>query len=147
MLILGIDPGVKGGLALVNDWGVVELRALRPDMTETQLVETVRGALAFKPQAVYVENVQHMTGDGAQGSHTFGYVKGLLRGAVLMAGYEIRGVYPAVWQGAMKCLSGGVKKVTKRRAGEVFPFSTFTNATADAALIAEFGRRKELGLR
>jgi hypothetical protein len=47
-----------------------------------------------------------------------------------------------VWQGALECLSGGSKNVTKLRAQQLFPGEKVTHGSADALLIAEYGRRR-----
>lgn len=144
--VMGVDPGTKGGIAvLAADGRVAFLRALRPEMPEPDVVEAVRqAAIALRREGAttcFFEKVQHMTGDGAQGSHTFGYVKGLLRGCVLTNGISIKDVYPAMWQARLDCLSRGNKNVTKKRAAELFPTVKMTHAVADALLIAEYGRR------
>jgi len=50
-------------------------------------------------------------------------------------------IAPGVWQRNMGCLSGGDKKVTYRKAQELFPKIRITHAIADACLIAEYARR------
>jgi hypothetical protein len=47
----------------------------------------------------------------------------------------------------MRCLTKGDKNVSKARAQELFPALKITHATADALLIAEYGRRLNLGLK
>jgi len=44
----------------------------------------------------------------------------------------------------LECLTGGNKNVSKAKAKELFPGTKFTHTTADATLIAEFGRRRIL---
>lgn len=144
---LGVDPGVRGGLALLRpDGSISRLVSLRPDMLEADVVDEVRIMVnllkSYKSSACFFEKVGHMTGDGAQGSHTFGSIKGLLRGALLMAEVRPRDVYPQVWQAEMGCLTGGNKNVSKYRAMEIWPHERWTHAVADAALIGEYGRRR-----
>lgn len=145
--VLGVDPGVRGGLALLRaDGSVAHLRAFRPDMEEHELVDAVRTAVimlnSYNSLACFFERVQHMTGDGAQGSFTFGKVNGLLRGSLLALGVKPRDVLPMMWQAGMECLTAGDKNVSKRRALQLFPRETITHAVADALLIAEYGRRR-----
>jgi hypothetical protein len=64
---------------------------------------------------------------------------------LVAAGLPFELVSPAMWQRAMGCLSGGDKNVTKRKAQELFPDLYITHATADALLIAEYGRRLRTG--
>lgn len=144
---LGIDPGVDGGLAVLRgDATVAHLRAFRPSMTHAELIEAVRFGLkmlvAENSRSVFMEKVGHMTGDGGQGSNTFGRVDGLLRGGVLMAGFKPVDVYPQAWQAALECMTGGNKNISKRKAMELWPLEKWTHAVSDAALIAEYGRRR-----
>lgn len=150
-MIAGIDPGVRGGVAITHGVGILDqmVRAFKPSMTHRELVELLREVL--KPEAkvrpvVYVEKVGVHKRDGRKGANTFGRVDGLIRGAVLAWGLELREVAPVRWQSELGCLSGGNKNVTKRKALEMFPDlrARITHATADALLIAEYGRRAEL---
>lgn len=160
--ILGIDPGVSGGLAvLAADGTPVHHEGFQPGMTETALVAAVSLGLnkltTFGFTRVYIENVQYIgarpdqgkKGDGGQGAFTFGRVVGLLHGAVLMWQRE-RGrgslhlVTPMMWQMKLECLTGGVKNISKAKALELFPSIKMTHAIADAYLIAEHGRREML---
>lgn len=146
--VIGVDPGVKGGVAFLwGDGSIAKVIAFQPWMTHREVVDLLRGPIEVlslsspeRPVA-FVEKVGYMPGDGGKGSNTFGRVDGLLRGALLMARVEIRDVYPMVWQTKMECLSGGNKNVTKTRAQSLFPGIKVTHAIADALLIAEYGRR------
>ena len=145
---LGIDPGVSGGIAVIRPDGVVGfLRGFTPGMLEEDLVAAVKQAISELQVsdpgrgAVFIEKVGYRPTDGGQGAFTFGSVFGLLRGAVLMAGYRPRYVYPQAWQARMDCLTGGVKNVSKAAAAKLFPKERITHAVADALLIAEYGRR------
>lgn len=146
---LGIDPGVRGGLAVLRvDGSVRATLPFRPGMTHEQLVcvvatgvEQLRGEGS---RSVYVEKVGYIRGDGGQGAFTFGRVDGLIRGALIALGFPPESVAPMQWQAALGCLSGGNKNVTKRRAQEQWPSVKWTHAIADAALIAEYGRRRQL---
>lgn len=147
LAVLGVDPGVNGGLALLRaDGSISYVQGFRPTMTHTEVVDIVRiGAnllKAYGSSMAFVEKVGYMPGDGGQGANTFGRVDGLLRGALLMAEISVRDVPPQQWQTAMLCLSGGNKNVTKNRALELFPGQKITHAVADALLIAEYGRRR-----
>lgn len=157
--VLGIDPGVRGGLAVVDQDGVpVHTEAFQPGMTQAALISCVRLALYRLDGLrcdlwVYHELVGTMPHDGRVGANTFGRVDGLLRGAVLMwiaerGRGQVREAPPMIWQSRMDCLSGGDKNVTKAKALELFGSRVkVTHGVADALLIAEFGRRSLLGIR
>lgn len=146
--IIGIDPGVKGGLAVL-DWNGTPLRvtAFRPDMTHRELVDCVVDASillrATGGNRCVIEKVGFIKGDGGKGANTFGRVDGLLRGAALALGLDVHDVYPMAWQAGMGCLTGGNKNISKDKALELFGDYGFkiTHMVADALLIAEYGRR------
>jgi hypothetical protein len=144
MSVMGVDPGVRGGLAvLCGDGTVAHVCAFRPDMTHGELVGAVRRGLEILAwqggHSVFVEKVGYMPGDGGKGANTFGRVDGLIRGALHAIGYPPTDVSPMTWQAAMECLTGGNKNVSKNKAKELYPDLKMTHAIADALLIARYG--------
>ena len=143
--VMGIDPGVRGGLAvLADDKKVMSVVAFKPSMTRAELVNHINVACALlrvcRGDYCYLEKVGYIRGDGGKGSFTFGRIYGMLEGALVANGVEIVDVYPVKWMGAMGCLSGGNKNVTKQKALETFPTERpITHAVADALLIAAYG--------
>jgi len=145
--VFGVDPGVNGALAVLLSAGdVAFVRGLKPDMTETDvdgimdaMVSVMKG---YESRIGFFEKVQHMTGDGGQGSHTFGYIKGYLRAGLRARGMVLIDVYPQAWQAYLGCLSGGDKNVTKRFAAALFPSLKVTHGIADGLLVAEYGRQR-----
>ncbi len=149
-MILGIDPGTKGGLAVLNSAGQPLFLYDLEDCTLKEAEQAVKEAARLAWYGVcYLEKVGYIKGDGGKGAFTFGKVYGLLYGAVLAHKLEVIDVFPQRWQGAMQCLTGGVKRVSRLRAKSLWPSisKNITDNTADALLIAEYGRRQILGLR
>jgi hypothetical protein len=145
--VMGVDPGCEGGVVVLKgDGAVAWLAPFHGAMTHTEFVGTVTAGLvalrAELSRAVVVEKVGVMPKDGRKGANTFGRVDGLIRGALLALSYAPIDATPMLWQAAMECLTGGNKNVTKRRAKEIWPGIKWTHNTADAALIAEYGRRR-----
>jgi hypothetical protein len=148
-VIIGIDPGVKGGLCLMTDGGLVVETISLTGLKEKEVTFALAkwSEVCDDPPAVFIEKVGHIRGDGAGGSFTFGAVFGLLRGIVLGLGWNPRYVYPMMWQSALNCLSGGNKNVTKGMAISLFPDyhakrpRGIVHDIADSILIAEYGRR------
>lgn len=143
--VLGIDPGIRGGLAILKPNGEIDyIRAFRPDWGRHELIMALNCAtdllLLYQRGACFIENVGYIRGDGAKGSFTFGNVAGLIEGHVRTKGITPEFVYPAIWQSKMRCLSHGDKNVTKRRAAELYPNENWTHATSDAVLIARYGQ-------
>lgn len=141
---MGYDPGVTGCIAVATDVGPMYVGAIKNDMTEKEVLAVVRPAIemlrAYDGNTCFVERVQHMTGDGGKGSFTFGGIYKLVRGMLLMADVDLKGVYPQTWQAKMGCMTGGRKVISTRRANKLFPNMRFTENTADGTLIAEYGR-------
>jgi len=89
----------------------------------------------------YLEQVSAMPGQGVTSCFTFGNGYGHLEMALTAAGIPFERVRPQKWQQAMGCMTAGDKNVSKRKAQELFPSVKITHSTADALLIAEYGRR------
>lgn len=143
--VLGYDPGVNGGLVVLDAaGGVAFCRGLNDKMGENESLEVAWAAASALLKAGgwegYAEKVGHMSGDGGKGSHTFGYTKGLVRGALRTRGVTLYNVPPQLWQAKLSCMTGGQKNVSKRRAAELFPEVKVTHKVGDALLIALYGR-------
>lgn len=139
MKIIGIDPGKDGGIAFQSgDGGPASLR-----MPETvgDLVDRLRLLASAGHRLAYVERVHSSPQMGVVSAFTFGRGVGNIEAACQALGISLVWVTPAVWQKAMGCMTKGDKNVSKRRAQELFPTLKVTHATADALLIAEYGRR------
>jgi len=141
MLIIGIDPGASGGIAVIDTDGVPDLFKL--DATEKDCMEYLSGlpGEAF----AYLERVHSMPKQGVASSFKFGQSYGFLRGLLIGLGIPFEEVTPQKWQKAMGCMSKGDKNVTKGRAQQLFPQIKVTHAIADALLLAEYGRRIRCG--
>lgn len=156
MLIIGIDPGVSGGIGAI-DTKTGEAWAISMPETESDLSTELKALKAGRERvAVYLERVSAMPSFGAPGARRarqgassqwkFAQSYGMIRGCLAMGDFVRTFISPGVWQKELQCLSGGDKKITKARAQELFPSLKLTHHTADAVLIAEYGRRAELGL-
>ena len=140
--ILGIDPGLSGGLAVVGQ-DIVE--CYKMPATEKDVFSAIRELLGrTKIRKAYIEKVHSMPRQGVSSTFTFGTNYGGLRMALIALEIPFEAVAPGVWQRTMGCLSKGDKNVTKARAQELYPAlgRRITHATADALLIATFGLRK-----
>lgn len=144
---MGYDPGVTGGISVVDDHGIVLMEPLKRGMTERDVLAVVRLGIhrlrIADGNVCYVEKVGYIRGDGGKGSFTFGGIYKLVRGMLLMADVELKSVTPMIWQSRMECLTGGNKNVSKARAKVLFPGEKFTHATADATLIAKYGQIRQ----
>lgn len=112
-----------------------------PD-TETDILEVLRGCAEHRPLFAYLEKVGAFPKQGLASTWKFAQGYGLLRGFLLALEIPFETVAPGVWQRALGCLTHGDKNVSKRRGQELFPHLHLTHATADAVLIATYGRRR-----
>jgi hypothetical protein len=156
--IIGIDPGVTGGIAWITDGKpcVEKMPDTLQDLWE--LIRDIRGPLHWTPEPeckAYIEQVHvapsfAKSADGKENTHrmgarsafTFGRGYGNLEMALVAAGIPFERVLPRKWQAALGCLTKGDKNVSKRRAQELYPQLKITHATADALLIATYGTRQ-----
>jgi hypothetical protein len=154
-VVIGIDPGAGGGIGVVipgSSFGdtVMDVDYKRSmtkmPATEADLVSFFQTAAKHDP-AVFMEKVHAMPGNGVVSMFSFGENNGSIKTALAAAGLLERVVFirPQEWQKSLGCLTKGDKKVSKKAAETMFPNLTITHATADALLIAEYGRRVVTG--
>lgn len=143
---IGIDPGKLGGIAVLEDTGRIDLLKLQT-ATEADVVSFLEEAKARAGGThAMIERVRSSPQMGVTSAFTFGCGYGTLKGILAALKIPFEEVLPRKWQSRLDCLSGGNKNVTKRRAQELFPKETWTHATADAILIAAYGRWNSLSL-
>lgn len=139
---LGIDPGVKGGIALVQDgWADAWMLA---GMTEHDVSERVQNLLLrFTIKSALIEKVQSFPQMSKPASFKLGQSYGFLRGLLVAHQIRFEDIPPGRWQQYMRCKSGGDKRITKAAAQRLFPHLSITHDTADALLIGELARRRD----
>lgn len=145
-MVIGLDPGVSGGIAVLRDDGQV-VEVYRMPATERDLLDRLSPwPRAYRTYGI-LERVSASPQMGVVSAFTFGRHYGALLMALTAAGIRFDQVTPQTWQKALGCLSKGDKNITKRRAQQLFPDQKITHAIADALLLAEFGRRTDPRLR
>jgi hypothetical protein len=137
--IIGIDPGKGGGIAWIYDG-----RPCVEKMPDTlkDLFDLLLDIASNSDCSAYLEQVASSPQMGVKSAFTFGNGFGHLEMALTACSIPFQRIRPQAWQKELGCMSKGDKNVTKRRAQELFPELTITHATADALLIAEYGRRQ-----
>ena len=144
MLIIGIDPGKSGGVGWMDMAATAPMASKMPE-TVHELASLMRGLIEDETSLkVYLERVHAMPGQGVTSMFSFGQGLGQIEGVLAALAIPYEWVTPQKWQAAMACKTGGDKNVSKRKALELFPGTKWTHATADCALICEYGRRMEL---
>lgn len=146
-MIVGIDPGNSGAVALVSHLGVLE------DAFDMPVVDkAVSPALLFQALDDYyadvdlcvIERVASMPKQGVASTFKFGTAYGIAQGVVAGLGWRTVLVTPQTWKKAMGCTAD--KERSRRLAIERWPDRAHLFARkkddgrAEAALMAEYGR-------
>lgn len=139
MRVLGIDPGMSGAIAMFD--GAFDPQFIRLDETEADISSILCSWISQQPCHAFIEKVHSMPKQGVASSFKFGKCYGFLRGLLIALRVPFEEVTPQRWQKEMECLTKGDKNVSKARAQQLFPNVKVIHATADALLIAEYGRR------
>jgi hypothetical protein len=149
MNILGIDPGQRGSIVIINKRGVIIYQQVMGE-----IVDMYKVLKDFNIFRCYIEKAQAMAkpGVGRGLSSTFNYGKhyGELRGMLLISEISFMEIPPQRWQKKMlgKFSKGESKKVALLKARQLWPAEAFIpprcrvphDGIIDAALIAEYGR-------
>jgi len=146
MIFLGIDPGASGGVGNLSvRLSDGRLRNYHADgfknKTPLEIYHMIHFSRPGQDAFAILEKVHAMPKQGVSSTFKFGQSFGMLEGYLVAAGIPHELVSPAVWQRKLGCLSKGDKNVTKAAAQRLFPDIKITHATADALLLAEYGRR------
>jgi len=159
MIFIGIDPGLKGGLAVIDGSLIADLRIMpavkvgnKKQLDERQLVHLFKGWKSGTEITTYIELVGSRPGQGVTSMFNFGLGWGIVRGILsgLSISYEL--VRPQAWKKVM--LAGMPKGSEYQVASRLWPdqswmatprCTTAHDGMIDAALIAEYGRRRWSG--
>lgn len=150
---IGIDPGANGGIAVLTDMGeVVFLIKMPPTPADLHEFLTELCTMCKRDDVTltaYMEDVGHgMPGQSSRATAMFARHCGHLEMALLSLGIRTETVTPAKWQKVFQLGKSSGDKTEwknklKAKAQQLFPVISrqITLATADALLIAEYGRR------
>lgn len=148
--VIGIDPGKGGGIAVLEGSSVVDVSPM-PD-TIYDLLETLREYSRYEGVVCYLEDVGHgMPGQSSKATATFARHCGHLEMALLALGIPTTTVTPNKWMKSYQLGKSSAftktqwKNRLKAKAQQLFPTlgKKITLATADALLIANYGRLTE----
>lgn len=151
MRVLGIDPGLTGGLAVVEA-SPSGIRLVRAGDIETSGEKWKRrvqtsAVLAFlqdtKPDQAFIERAQAMPDQGASSGFVYGRAVGALETCVEGMQVPLTVIEVTAWKKAHS-LKGGDKENSRQRALWLFPGTgvferKMDHGRAEAALIAWFG--------
>ena len=147
-LIVAIDPGVNGGIALLDRDGVVTGGKM-PETSIDVVSFLVEVSNTAKEVDCYLEEPPLYAGKNIPGSAIgkLMWNTGVLYGAAVCLGWKMHRVRPAIWQKAHTCGTKGElsstawKNKLKARAAELFPTVDVTLWNADALLILDAAKR------
>jgi crossover junction endodeoxyribonuclease RuvC len=154
MIILGVDPGIRGGLAVVSDTDgiamlidAIDIPTIGTGARERVDVAAVRDFIErYKPALALIERTQAMPRQGASSGFKYGRATGALETAIILCAVPIEIVEPTAWKRHWR-LPGKDKERARQRALELFPAAhgllarKKDHGRAEAALIALFGIR------
>jgi len=146
-MLLAIDPGLSGGLAVHRPDAGASAFPMPP--TEGDVVDALRSLLVEGVTHAWVENVPWVTGGRISPASTGKLQRnvGVLHGALLALGIPHTLVAPQDWQKPLRlgtrsgcATSTEWKNKLKAEAQRRFPGLAVTLATADALLLLDYAR-------
>lgn len=157
MSTVGIDPGLNGALACIADDGrlmhtadmptvqVKRGRGFKTEVSPSLLAHLLAIQFSEPPLLAVLEDVNATPQMGTTSAFSFGRSKGVLEGALAMLAWPVEYVAPATWKKAMgltkdkgACRAAALK-AWPAQAGDFARVKD--DGRAEAALLAEFGRR------
>lgn len=166
---IGIDPGVKGCISIVDETGkFVESFFLLKNTKNVDAVEISNTLLNLSKYEdnchVIIENIHAIFGSSAKGTFNFGFIAGLIEGVIATIGLPYTKVNPKIWQKEMfrgvnvmtkpsttgKTQVIDTKKMSFLASHRIFPTVDLRRTSkckneddnfSDSLLMAEYGRR------
>ena len=153
MIVLGIDPGIRGGLAVVSDCGIgtlidaIDIPVVGSGARERVDVAAVRNFVRqHQPDLALIERAQAMPRQGSSSGFKYGKATGALEPAIVLSAIPLEIVEPTAWKRFWK-LPPKDKERSRQRALELFPAAHALlnlkkhHGRGEAALIALYGPR------
>ena len=153
MKIIGIDPGLSGAIAILEDKKVKNIfdmpvmsegKKNKRQLNSAQLVKLLKDIISDNEEvAVIVENVSAMPGQGVTSMFNFGQTFGAIKGICAALGLPIFFVRPAKWKKHFDLINSS-KDASRTKAIEMYPSLSDQLSKkkdvnkSDAILIARF---------
>ena len=153
MKIIGIDPGLSGGIAVLENNKVLSIfdmpvmsegKKNKRQLNSAQLVKLLKDNVSKSEEiSVVVEQVNAMPGQGVTSMFNFGQTFGAIKGICAALGWPIFFVRPSKWKKHFELINSS-KDSSRTKAIEMYP--SLSNDLAkkkdvnksDAILIARF---------
>ena len=155
MRIIGIDPGLSGGIAILDDLKIYDIfdmpimpegKKNKNQLNSAQLVNILNKHVLKKENTfVIVEQVSAMPGQGVTSMINFGQTFGSIKGICAALGLPIFYVRPAKWKKHFELINSS-KDASRTKVIEMYPSISSRLAKkkdvnkADAILIARYFR-------
>ena len=155
MRIIGIDPGLSGGIAILDDLKICDIfdmpimsegKKNKNQLNSAQLVNLINKHILKKDETfVIVEQVSAMPGQGVTSMFNFGQTFGSIKGICAALGLPIFYVRPAKWKKHFELINSS-KDASRTKVIEMYPAISprLTKKKdvnkADAILIARYFR-------
>ena len=130
MKIIGIDPGLNGAIAVLQENKVKEIfdvpvmpegKKNKRQLNSAQLVKLLKDIISDnKEVAVIVENVSAMPGQGVTSMFNFGQTFGAIKGICASLNLPIFYVRPAKWKKHFDLINAS-KDASRTKAIEMYP--------------------------
>jgi crossover junction endodeoxyribonuclease RuvC len=155
MKILGVDPGIRGGLAIVRVddvsilVGAIDIPVIGIKAKERVDTLTIRDWITqHAPQHAVIERAQAMPKQGASSGFKYGRAVGAIEAAIELSEIPLTIIEPTAWK-KFHQIHGRDKEAGRQRALQLFPAAHALLARkkdhgrAEAALIALAWHRTE----
>ena len=141
-IVLGIDPGVNGGLAFLYSDGRIEARDIPNVAGEVDIDATSRLIGSYAPEAAIVERASSMPMQGVASTFKYGAAYGALRAICACLEIPHHLVTPGVWKRHFRLDAD--KEKSRALAIRLWPGTGLferkkDHGRAEAALIARYG--------
>ena len=153
MIIIGIDPGLSGGIAVLNNNKVIELfdmpvmadgKKNKKQLNSALLAKLIKESTSNASEsAVIVEQVNAMPGQGVTSMFNFGQTFGAIKGICATLELPIFFVRPSKWKKHFELINSS-KDASRTKAIEMYPHLAEKLSKkkdvnkSDAILIARF---------
>ena len=130
MKIIGIDPGLSGGIAVLENNKVLDIfdmpvmsegKKNKRQLNSAQLVKLIKDNISKNEEvSVVVEQVNAMPGQGVTSMFNFGQTFGAIKGVCAALGLPIFFVRPAKWKKHFELINSS-KDSSRTKAIEMYP--------------------------
>ena len=154
MRIIGIDPGLSGGIAVLDDLEIFDIfdmpimsegKKNKNQLNSAQLVSIIKKHVVSGKTSVIVEQVSAMPGQGVTSMFNFGQTFGSIKGICAALNLPIYYVSPAKWKKHFELINSS-KDASRTKVIEMYPSISDRLSKkkdvnkADAILIARYFR-------